>query len=405
MVAFLVRAAGFAGVVTSGLVSLALSGCASGPSTGAADAAAKRYAERGYIVEKRFATQLTHQTWTVGEQPFAVTLLIPEGASRFPLVLYLPGLGESADAAAKWRQSWAEAGYAVLSVQPAEVGETLWRSPRARRGDFGAIARDQFSTLALARRLEWLRQDLAEIRRRQERGETPFDRVDLTRVAVAGFDLGAQTAMAAAGEHIEGVEPPSLSLPLRAAIILSPYSDFSRTSFAARYATIGLPVLSVTGGEDADSYGLVNAPMLRRAPYTYMPAGEKYLLVLAGATHAQISGGDTPETPPVKTRETSESGSDDDRAGSGQPEGRRRGDGGGMGRSRGERGAGRGGSPTSSMRAGGLDRVASARQIAAVQGITTAFLDATLKGDPVAKEWLAKDASRWLGESAELMSK
>jgi hypothetical protein len=40
-----------------------------------------------------------------------------------------------------------------------------------------------------------------------------------------------------------------------------------------------------------------------------------------------------------------------------------------------------------------------------VQGVTTAYLDATVKSDPVASEWLTRDANRWLGGSASLMVK
>lgn len=39
---------------------------------------------------------------------------------------------------------------------------------------------------------------------------------------------------------------------------------------------------------------------------------------------------------------------------------------------------------------------------AAIKGVTSAFLDAYVKEDSVAKEWLDKDASRWLRERGEL---
>ncbi len=41
----------------------------------------------------------------------------------------------------------------------------------------------------------------------------------------------------------------------------------------------------------------------------------------------------------------------------------------------------------------------------AVQDISTAFLDAYLKDDPLAREWLASDAKRWLGAAGELRRK
>jgi hypothetical protein len=44
-------------------------------------------------------------------------------------------------------------------------------------------------------------------------------------------------------------------------------------------------------------------------------------------------------------------------------------------------------------------------EVAQVQSVTTAFLDAIVKNDPVGSEWLSRNAKRWLGESADLQSK
>jgi len=40
-----------------------------------------------------------------------------------------------------------------------------------------------------------------------------------------------------------------------------------------------------------------------------------------------------------------------------------------------------------------------------VQSVTTAYLDTNLKNDGVAKEWLARDARRWLGDEADFLVK
>jgi hypothetical protein len=44
-------------------------------------------------------------------------------------------------------------------------------------------------------------------------------------------------------------------------------------------------------------------------------------------------------------------------------------------------------------------------ELADATDVSIAFLDATVKGDPVAREWLQKDAQRWLGDLAQLTSK
>jgi hypothetical protein len=40
-----------------------------------------------------------------------------------------------------------------------------------------------------------------------------------------------------------------------------------------------------------------------------------------------------------------------------------------------------------------------------VERVTTAYLDAMVKADPIATEWLERNATRWLGDSAELLTK
>ena len=46
-----------------------------------------------------------------------------------------------------------------------------------------------------------------------------------------------------------------------------------------------------------------------------------------------------------------------------------------------------------------------ARQVIAIQRLSVAFLDAQLKNDPIAAEWLTRDAARWLTPVGELRRK
>ncbi len=44
-------------------------------------------------------------------------------------------------------------------------------------------------------------------------------------------------------------------------------------------------------------------------------------------------------------------------------------------------------------------------RLQAIQDVSTAFLDATLKDDALAREWLARDAPRWLAGQGTLRSR
>jgi predicted dienelactone hydrolase len=317
--------------------------------------------------------------------------MIPATNDRFPLVVYLPGLGETAESGLVWRKAWAEAGYAVLSVQPASEGVAVWKSEQARLGDFQAVARTHFAASSLARRAQLLEGVFADLARHAN-GASAFARVDTQAIAVTGFDLGAQTAMIFAGERVDGVAALHSPAAIKAVIALSPYADFAGMGIMPDFEDIRIPVLGVTSGEDTDAYGLVTSPSVRRAPFRYMPAGDKYLLMLAGAPHSLMSGREVPETSTTEAARGSDGGT-----GSGEQRSR-----GGM---RGRRGGGQRGGSNETPSAAGSPSINWKMELTDVKSVSVAFLDATVKDDPVAREWLHKDAQRWLGELAQLSSK
>ena len=381
-----------------------LAGCSSAPVQKPDETKVKQFAGSGYQTDDHFGIATTYANWVSGQFDFDVSLTVPAKLGPFPLVIYLPALGETRSAGEVWRTAWAQSGYAVLSVQPLADDAKVWSSTLARSGDFAMLARERYSATAMIARLEALQAALLELDRRHSRHEAPLDKVDLSRVAIAGFDVGAYTAMAVAGESIKGVPGPLLPFPVKAVIALSPHADFSGASFGERYAAIRGPVLSVTSDNDTDMLGLVTSPSIRKAPFETMPGGSKYLLTMSGIPHAGMSGGGLKPEPreaggPAPRTERSPRG---DRP----PEGGSRGPGkGGSSGSHPEDRSRKGGERPGASREAAISPTSLAISEAAVQGVTTAFLDAYVKQDPVAREWLDRDASRWLKARGEIKRK
>jgi hypothetical protein len=358
-------------------------------------AVVKQYADRGYAPAHHYETAASQETWTVGSDTVDVVLVVPAHAGTYPLVVYLPGLGEPPEAGAAWRKAWAQAGYAVLSAQPTRFGPAIWSSSAAHAGDFYSIAKDAFSARSLAARAQLLQGILDEASRRQRGASGPtVAHFDMSHMAVAGFDLGAQTAMLVAGAHVGGVDLPQLTYGIKCVIALSPYADFSGLGTQSNFADIRLPVLSVTSPVDTDAYGLVTSAAVRRAPFQYMPAGGKTLLLLSVAPHSLLAGGvaSGQAADKVGTNDTGiaidEAAADPDIVGDesdGRPRKKRR-------------------KPSASdtQVARSSER---AREVTQVQAVTTAYLDAVVADDALALEWLTRNAQHWLGDSAELTSK
>ena len=372
-----------------------------------------RFTERGYTAATAATAEPHRDMWLRGDEEIVIELLVPQSANRSPLVVYLPGLGEPVEAGAAWRNAWAQAGYVVASLQTGSGG-ALWSSASGHNGDFAKVAREQFAVKSLATWIERVAFVLQGIVRRAQAGESSYARIDTDRIAVAGFDLGAQTALAFAGEKHPGMTDIPAMPGLRAVIALSPQAILARGGFAERFGDIRLPTLTITGSEDVDPYGIVDSPHTRQAPFSYMPPGDKYLLVIEDGTHQLMAGGNGPPS----VAEDGKGPAGDSPGGDGQREppggmgrggpGRGRGGmggpGGGQGRMEGGPGGASGGRPDGARfrRSAGAG---SQRQTVIVERVSVAFLDAAVKDDPVAREWLARDAVRWSDPLARLKMK
>jgi dienelactone hydrolase len=321
--------------------------------------AIEQFESQGYRCPRREAVRSQAIEWTEADRSWRFELSLPEQAEQAPLVVYLPGLGEDQRSGGRWTRAWAQAGYAVMSIQPLAEDEQAWSSDDARSGHFEAVARHGFSDTTMRRRLQALNGALALLGRRAAAGDALLRTVDLSRVAVTGFDLGAYSAMVVAGQRLDGTDPAVLSLPVRAVIALSPFADESLAGRGERFSAISGPILNITGPQDFDVYGLVESVELRSEPFRLMPPGDKYLVSLALGSHELIGGAD----PSPNAAEPSK------------------------GRS-------------SARRSEMLTR--QALSSASVRIVTTAFLDAYLRGDPAARFWLNVHAGQWLTPNASL---
>jgi len=242
---------------------LALAGCASGPP------APKPWAE---TAAREFNLALGRVT--VQGRPVGLTRSQAAG-SPLPVVVYLPGLGQDAEAGQRWAAAWAQAGYAVLTVQPLEYDAAAWRSPLARSGEFRALGERHYGTAQRAERLAALRGLLAALQASPTVGGLTLD---WDRAAVAGYETGAQTALDL-GSDASAWQP-------RALIAISP---------PPMEAPGGTPALLITSDTDGDALGLVREPAERRRAFEQRAPGSAWLLTPPGLSHAALSGTLPPE--------------------------------------------------------------------------------------------------------------
>jgi predicted dienelactone hydrolase len=385
-------------------VAFVCAACSSTPTVKPDQRVIEQFVSNGYQPPRHETVRSEAIDWIEADISWHFELLVPERVDRAPLVVYLPGLGQDEQAGERWTRAWAQAGYAVMSIQPLTEDQQAWSSDNARSGNFDAVARQGFSDAAMKRRLQALNSALVQLGRRAAAGDPMLHSVDLSRVAVAGFDLGAYSAMVIAGQQLEATDRPALSTPVRAVIALSPFADASAAANDQRFSAILGPVLNITGMQDVDAYGLIESARLRTQPFQLMPPGDKYLVSLALGSHGLIGGADpapvSAQLPDVRRTERPNRGdeptpdrrgrkrqssaaadpdpsSEPDDAAGGQAPGRSR-----------------------ASRSELLTR--QALSSASVRIVTTAFLDAYLRGDPAARSWLNQRARQWLTPNASL---
>lgn len=196
-------------------------------------------------------------------------------AGALPVVLYLPGIGQGSETGQRWAATWAQAGYAVLAVQPLEEDAAAWRSSLARSGEFRELGQLHYGDAMRADRLAALRRLLSALQTQPVAGVA----LDWQRAALAGYEIGAQATLDLGGDGAGW-------LP-RAVIAISP------PPMDASAATP--PALLITSDTDGDALGLVNRPAERRRAFDSLRPGAAWLLNLPGTSHAALAGTLAPE--------------------------------------------------------------------------------------------------------------
>lgn len=354
----------------------------------------KQFADRGYDSGIDYETTTTRSAPDAGNMTFHITVIQPVPEGKYPLVIYLPGLGETADAAANMRGAWAKSGYVVLSLQPLKSDADVWSSDAARTRDYTFLRHEMYSSGIVSERLDILSGLLAYLKQQAASSDPVVRHMDLSRIAIAGFDIGAYSAMLVAGEAPQNISFAGPPLRVGGVIALSPYADFTGSDFEVRYQKINMPVLSVTSDTDSDMRGSV-PPSLHQAPFRYMPPGNKYLLVLAGASHAVIGNEDPtkPASPGSESPQSESGGSDGDS------------DSGGSNRHRKKSSGGQSGAASASVRGAAGSPTRRAMLEVASEQISTAFLNAYIKNDRYSQSWLKNDAQSWLKKMGQLEEK
>ncbi len=235
------------------------------------------------------------QDWQDAERSrkIPVKIYLPtSGTAPYPVVIFSHGLGGSREAAQYLGEYWSAHGYVGLFVQHAGSDTGVWQSSAA--GGRQAILQ-QLKTAANGKNLLDRTNDikfvLDQLEKRNQNDSVLKNQLDLRRIALAGHSFGAGTTLAVAGQSFGGLGKGfDMSDPrVKAALYLCPPIMGGKSGAGQNYSNIQIPGMLLTGTEDASPISDTK-PADRRIPFDGIKSPHQYLVNFVGADHSVFGG-------------------------------------------------------------------------------------------------------------------
>ncbi|MFM7462296.1 MAG: alpha/beta hydrolase family protein [Burkholderiales bacterium] len=245
-----------------------------------------------------YQVELVDETWEdqMRKRKLPIRILFPAAAqaektTAFPVIVFSHGLGGSKAAGKLWGEHWASHGYVVVHIQHPGSDESVWKDKPA--GQVESSLKSAMTMTNLGLRVGDVHFVIDEIVRRSALGtEVVFKNVDTNKIGMSGHSFGAQTTLSIAGQVNPAVGGQSgFDKRVAAAIAFSPNAR-SKAKLDKQFGDIRTPFFSITGTKDGAVLNDGTTIEDRTLPYTHMPSGDKYLLVLDGGDH-MVFGGQT----------------------------------------------------------------------------------------------------------------
>ncbi len=215
----------------------------------------------------------------------------PSGGGPFPVIVFSHGAGGTGDSHRPLSRFWATRGYVVLAPTHADSASgridsrslDALRETRADAIDDPKVWESRTSDLTFA---------IFSLEEIASKVSPLAGKLDGRRLGVAGHSLGAFTAQLLAGATAiagKGEKPKSFADPApKAFLLLSPAGKGQQGLTEESWAAVTRPLMVMTGSRDRGVKG--QKPSWRLDPFRLSPAGDKYAVILEGASHLSFSG-------------------------------------------------------------------------------------------------------------------
>jgi dienelactone hydrolase len=245
-----------------------------------------------------YQVETVDETWEdqMRKRKLPIRILRPAAAqaektTAFPVIVFSHGLGGGRAAGKLWGEYWASHGYVVVHIQHPGSDESVWKDKPA--GQVESRLKSAMTMTNLGLRVGDVHFVIDEIVRRSSVGtEVVLKNVDSNKIGMSGHSFGAQTTLSIAGQINPAVGGQSgFDKRVSAAIAFSPNAR-NKAKLDKQFSDIRMPFFSISGTKDGAVLNDGTTIEDRALPYSHMPPGDKYLLVLDGGDH-MVFGGQT----------------------------------------------------------------------------------------------------------------
>lgn len=230
------------------------------------------------------STANTVITDTKRQRDIPVRFYLPKITQPAPVVLFSHGLGGSKDNNAYLGNHWAARGYVAVFMQHAGSDAKVWQD---------ATLFDRRKKLMRAADGENLMLRIGDVHAVIDQLETwntsaghdLAGRLDLEHIGMSGHSFGAVTTQAISGQQLAG---KSFTNPrIDAALMFSPSPPrHGKDSAEQSFGKVSIPWLLMTGTQDDSPLGIGISPQDRLKVFPALPAHDKYQIVFFGAEHS-----------------------------------------------------------------------------------------------------------------------
>ena len=217
------------------------------------------------------------------DRDIPIRVYLPAEKGPEPVILFSHGLGGSRSGSAFLGEHWAERGYVAVFLQHPGSDDSLWRGkPLAERmrAMNRAASLENFNL-----RVQDVPAVLDQLERwNADRSSVLAGRLDLGRIGMSGHSFGAVTTEAVSGETLPGVGQRYTDSRINAAIAFSP-SPPKAGRVESAFGSVRIPWMLMTGTKDVAPIGDVDVAS-RLKVYPALRGAPRYEVVLDKAEHS-----------------------------------------------------------------------------------------------------------------------